>query len=165
MSTCPTAKWGNTTTADNYICSDCATGCSICSDPGDICSQCVTGYFLDDNACVDTCDDGFFGDATDSENPVCTACSTGCKTCSTTADDKCLTCIDGYYFAPDPSPGLSTGKCKQCDASVGCGTCETTATTCLSCAADAHPAYVFIPASNTCETCGVGCSACTKGSS
>jgi proprotein convertase subtilisin/kexin type 5 len=131
MQNCP-----NGTYKQDKTCTTCHDNCSSC-DSDSFCTGCNEGFVLQETStskdCVANCADGYYND-----NNVCTKCTAGCSQCSSTSDNGCSTCADGYLKTstggcqPGCAPGkyLEKGACLTC--SEGCSVCVS-ASTCSSC--------------------------------
>ena len=141
----------------NAACTD--THCAECPTNVGICSVCNPNYVVNNGGCVNkpncktvnadgddctSCLDGYL-----LASGSCSACSTGCKTC-TAADDAtaCTACFDKYFY--------SSGSCTACD-DTNCKICTaTTADTCTACNDE------FFLASGACtgNACATNCKNC-----
>jgi hypothetical protein len=113
------------------LCEDCPSFCAVCTDTTNTftdCSQCTTGYYPG---------------ATIMVTPYCTACPTGCASCTGgNPSTDCSACTIGYYlegtgcqtFCPATKVASETGRaCVACDGNcLGCY--GTTNLNCLACA-------------------------------
>ncbi|ELP88795.1 hypothetical protein EIN_438050, partial [Entamoeba invadens IP1] len=117
--------------------SNCETlNCSIFGK----CSQCIIGYYLDNNKCYScqtingckdceptkkeclTCADNYYNSSN-----TCFTCSSkteGCLNCDKT-NGKCLSCVTGYFF--------ENGVCNKCNKISYCESCEPTIRACTKC--------------------------------
>lgn len=53
-----------------YQCKNCGTFCSVCAD-NNTCTACISGYFLLNGKCYQTCPDGYYGRSVDSSCQTC----------------------------------------------------------------------------------------------
>lgn len=147
----------------------CVPQCSVGKVSNKQNQTCVAcdAYVFNNEACVGTCPDGYYG----AVNKTCAACVAPCKTCS--SDTVCLSCATGNFLnqhnlcvstCPSGQYGrATTGHCESCWAYTYNGTncidtCpagyygNTTSKQCVGC-------------SNGCATCSSNtvCSSCTSG--
>lgn len=139
---CGTGLYGEKAT---YTCEPCIGACKTCS--GNTlrdCLSCKPGYYLNalTGECVIQCDDQYYKDATDPDNPICQLCSFGtvvqnnnCYHCSSLG--VCTKCA-GYFFLVDSKcveecdyntnsltnlyESMSNNKCMTCP--LNCATCD-----------------------------------------
>ncbi|XP_072039098.1 scavenger receptor cysteine-rich domain-containing protein DMBT1-like [Amphiura filiformis] len=79
---------------DGKSCGVCSGNCKTCSESADHCTSCPTGQYLSDsNVCVETCQEGFYGD----DDGTCKACSSECHDCLGT-QLYCISCPTGKYL-------------------------------------------------------------------
>ena len=134
------------------VCVRCPKECKTCSS-NLVCLSCNNNFILEQDRCArcslssletacincavgDTCtacDDGFYV-----LGGKCSTCYKGCKICSDSTSNKCLSCLDGYLF------DSATKTCNPCISP--CKTCKTTTSTCLTCV----DFYASNSASDTC---------------
>ncbi|EAS00213.3 transmembrane protein, putative (macronuclear) [Tetrahymena thermophila SB210] len=122
----------------NSICQQCHTTCGECT--GNLLNQCKTctgmNNLTNQNTCVITCPDGFYGDSN-----ICKSCNlTNCKTCIT-SDSNCTSCNNSLYLndntcvascPPDRYTSNTDMKCYKCFAN--CLTCSGIAyNQCITC--------------------------------
>lgn len=107
-------------------CLPCGTGCATCKNLPDECYSCLDEYYLDGEQCkecvypCETCLNETFcftcGFDVANKNPApscsckhgmsdsydgeigCITCNSPCYTCSSTANDDCLSCIEDHYL-------------------------------------------------------------------
>ncbi|GAA5861716.1 hypothetical protein JCM8547_000713 [Rhodosporidiobolus lusitaniae] len=152
------------------------------------CSACISGSFLVDGACVETCPDGM---TESSDGLSCEACDSSCATCSTSASfcTSCAsssslilngTCISGPscptgYFSSSSnssSSSSSTATCLACHPD--CLTCTSTSQTCTSCPSSrpvlttsstcvptCSSTEYFDTAKSSCTSCSSECATCS----
>lgn len=110
---------------------------------GGVCRACSSFCDKCDNSGAGNCDKGhcFPGFVRFTNTPNCTACFSGCATCTTSNLNECLSCPAGQY--------LSNSQCLACTSP--CATCSGSATTCSSCISG----YELV--SNACFALPVAC--------
>ncbi|KAL4502619.1 hypothetical protein ABPG73_014376 [Tetrahymena malaccensis] len=185
---------------DGNKCSACTSPCKTCDTSATKCSSCMTDYTFDSsknqcnpncdascktcskpkdsNQCL-TCNDGSFLDGN-----KCSACTSPCKTCDTSAT-KCTSCMTDYTFDSSKnqcnpncdasckscSKPKDSNQCLTCNdgafldgtkctlCTSPCKTCDTSATKCSSCITD----YTFDSSKNQCNpNCDASCKTCSK---
>ncbi|KAM0755207.1 growth factor receptor domain-containing protein [Meredithblackwellia eburnea MCA 4105] len=157
------------------------------------CSACLSGTYLYQGNCVETCPSGT---TVGTDGVSCVSCTGSCSTCSLstsyclsctdstkpTLNGTCLTtttCPSGYFLPPStpnssvivsPTSTSSSSTCTPCHPD--CGTCSGSSTTCTSCSST-RP--VFNSQLSTCspscppgdyyDTTSSTCTACSSGCS
>ncbi|TEB31330.1 hypothetical protein FA13DRAFT_1688046 [Coprinellus micaceus] len=186
--------------ADNVkrTCESCPAKCTTCGIPGFTqastidrlaCTQCLPGFVLSNNKCIESCPAGSFVDPRD--NLTCIPCSTSCGTCAGSAD-FCLTCpgnllaSDGTCVSTCPSGTFTstsnitppTSACTKCHPD--CASCDGPSfNQCTACAASRPVLSTITGAANgrclptcsknqffdgttrTCQTCDGNCASCS----
>jgi len=138
-------------------CSSCGNGCSACGDPKS-CTSCydaqnaavVNGVCKcnDKNASIFpgavscSCNPGFYSSLTN----VCTACDTGCSSCS--GQNACKICFDQNNMSLN-----ADGSCTCIDTMKVFNTQEE--------ACVCQNGYYLVEQSNTCSACDVTCATCS----
>ncbi|KAM4678591.1 uncharacterized protein O3C94_010455 [Discoglossus pictus] len=180
---CSSCQTGYYLHAVDGKCYTCDPSCQSCFGPQALdCFSCHTGYFLDeDNQCVATCPQGFFGDLF---SQSCEKCSVTCESC-TGSSDNCLKCkSDEYNLFLHEGSCISTcpdgyfenveGYCEACDNS--CKACDENKMKCLSCdeglylenfrcLPNCSLRYYRDEDAGTCNHCPVHCNTCSNESS
>ena len=132
-------------------CKACSSNCASCSGPGDICTVCAFGFYLQAGVCVKSCAAGSYELQT-GNGKVCASCHSTCATCSGPGQLDCKDCtMKGHQAAAlstvgacqlDPARGCKANEyldttqaepqCAQCDGT--CASCfGKLATQCLTC--------------------------------
>ncbi|XP_010777410.1 proprotein convertase subtilisin/kexin type 5b isoform X2 [Notothenia coriiceps] len=126
VSRCPAGTFSNKASSQ---CEDCVTGCFSCQDDKH-CQHCRRGLFLQDEACVSSCQRGFPQDA------VCWPCATECASCRGNSS-HCLSCeehflllehscrshcLEGYY-ATETECYRCPAQCTECNQDGLCNKC------------------------------------------
>ncbi|EAR92882.2 transmembrane protein, putative (macronuclear) [Tetrahymena thermophila SB210] len=159
----------NPSDPNNSTCQQCDSRCSSCYGPNvNQCYSCTAGNYLLNNSCLTSSQclalGGYY---TDDLKQLCSSCYPLCKSCLTSNQQQCLSCISGYF--------LSNNSCIPCDPS--CLTCGTSSTSCLSCfsgyflnqatnkcikSSDSCPSGFYQDnISNSCKSCQTPCSTCS----
>jgi proprotein convertase subtilisin/kexin type 5 len=86
---CPKGKY-----LANGKCPTCDASCSACSD-GSTCTECTGTLYLKDAKCISDCGTDFFANTKSNE---CTPCAANCATCTSAAQNACLTCDAGLVL-------------------------------------------------------------------
>ena len=153
----------------DFVCSDCIVGCEKCQG-FEKCVKCFSGYFLDEEMCVEDCPDGKYGNDGD-----CLDCSKNCLTCEGDLD-YCTSCKQGLVIygttCTSRCPGLLINQvCYDC---IDCATCAGSIYNCTSCKSGS---YLYqskctatcpsgtLPQSTSCSQCSSVCRTCQKSTS
>ena len=80
------------------VAAGCVIGCKTCN--GDSCTECGTGYYLDNNNCL--------------------SCGQMCATCN---KDGCSACMPNYYMTPAKQCGPCNVGCTTCNNNFDCTSC------------------------------------------
>lgn len=80
--------------ANGLVCSQCSSSCATCSN-ATTCDTCATGFFQNQQ-CLTTCPDGYFGNAISKQ---CTPCNAACTTCTGSKITQCGGCQDGFLLS------------------------------------------------------------------
>ncbi|KAI8465733.1 MAG: hypothetical protein J3K34DRAFT_486702 [Monoraphidium minutum] len=150
------------------VCTPCGASCTACDAGG--CTQCAANTVRFNGTCLAACPAGFF-----SVDGVCSPCGANCTTCDAGGCSECAANtvrFNGACLGSCPAGFYSVdGVCSPCGAN--CTTCD--ANSCSQCAAGsvlssgaclgACPAGDFDNGAGACESCGVGCAACTSATS
>ena len=152
--TCPIGYYFN-----SMKCNECAIGCASCNT-STYCTLCFSPFFLSNNTCLDSCQQGFWRDVSNSE---CKLCDVGCVNCSGPSLIECTACLFNQI--------LINGECQMCDGN--CSTCKGLGDyDCLSCAEDFYleenncvPVcnigfFPYLSPSKTCQKCSDSCKTC-----
>ncbi|KAK7059770.1 extracellular matrix protein FRAS1 [Favolaschia claudopus] len=178
---------GSALIADNnkLECDSCGAKCTSCKIPNFSsistvkqlqCTGCVSGFFLSNGKCVESCPSGTF--VSPQDNLTCTACDSSCSTCAGSST-FCLTCASnqlassGKCVSTCPSNTFSSsGSCLPCHAD--CTTCSGASfNQCSSCSSSrpvltngrclptCSKTQFFDPTSSSCLPCDASCSSCS----
>lgn len=89
MKVCSDGYYGNIFTK---LCTECDKACTKCYGPtNDLCTECGTGYNLNETSCVTTCPEGTF-----KNQNICTKCADFAATC--TGELNATSCINKFYL-------------------------------------------------------------------
>ena len=144
-------------TLDNK-CYPCTSPCKTCESPNQPtkCLSCITGKFLQNNLCVDSCDAGSFGDPQtntcgsscslvnyypETSSKLCKPCDSSCKSCSGSGSKACTACEAPKYLLQGECvtscekglfPDSVSRTCSLCH--ISCAQCSgPLSTNCISC--------------------------------
>ncbi|KAL4490865.1 hypothetical protein ABPG72_008601 [Tetrahymena utriculariae] len=157
-------------------CMSCSNSCFNCINQSTFCTDCVSGFYLYNNSCVNPCPNnlviqgnmcqssciqGFYLDFSSNKCLQCPSsciscfnqyqCYNGCQPNHYFLDGQCLqTCPSGYF----PVSGIFP-QCQKC--LQYCSACSN-GTTCSSCISG----YFLDSATQTCLSCPYNCSQCTS---
>lgn len=159
--TCPIGQ----TDIGNNICSVCALHCSECTSI-DVCTICLSTYFLYKGTCIATCPLGTF------ENQfLCTDCNPQCATC--TSSDVCTSCISLILYqnsCVSTCPVILIDKiCYDCISP--CYTCAYFPNSCTSCIENysiySNSCFSLCPDgtfqyADSCILCPISCKTCNS---
>ena len=154
----------------DFLCAQCDSKCTSCSISDTNCQSCADGFILEGNSCQPckpgsyttkctfcptngkclSCEDGNYVN----EFGYCTTCALNCKTCSSSASNQCLSCLDEYI--------LEEGECIKCEKNSVKTKCERCAKgdQCEKCALT-----YFVNNKIKCESCSTNCKQCTTAAS
>lgn len=141
---CPDGTFQNLT---HPLCHSCTSIlCKKCNDPGDVCTECSSGFIGPDCSCpspkfisagqcisVETCPDGQF-----LKDGSCLECSENCATCEEN-EGICLSCKDSYTLdsiinsckKDECSTGHALDENDECQKCVGCQECQNLTLKCI----------------------------------
>ncbi|XP_031505761.1 uncharacterized protein LOC116268094 [Nymphaea colorata] len=191
--TCPGGSYA-TSTSGVHLCTACPTGCTTCSlVSGTVqCTVCAAvsslNFYLSGTSCVQNCPSGKYAGTNGNGDPACLSCDSPCATCTGAGASACLSCSTGRLIYNTNTCGScasgtfanSGTTCAPCDAN--CGTCQTSATNCLTCGLISsqqsylysdNKCYTTCPAgsykddssgSYLCTACPAGCAQCSLAS-
>ncbi|OMJ74195.1 hypothetical protein SteCoe_26950 [Stentor coeruleus] len=191
-----TSVWTvSSVTSDNYLIDTsttvkstftCDTLCLTCSGLPSTCISCDTSGaypYLYSASCHASCLDGYYDDSTTNDK-LCEACNSLCKTCSGSAI-YCTSCVVGSsypylysntcntnclagYWGDGTNCYVCTNPCKTCTSSTACATCAVSTITSLqtyllstTCYDDCPSAYTEDTSANTCIACTGLCATCS----
>ena len=154
-------------------CTQCDSNCKTCYGSVTTCISCVSGLYLYDGTCVDSCPEFY----TVQSGSVCQVCSSKCSTCSGTYD-KCTscpsekvlqgtscsdTCVSGYTLTSTfpTTCQICTGDCLTCSGETyKCSSCKNgkylSGTSCVS----SCPEKTSVLTGSTCLSCTSPCMNC-----
>ncbi|KIY48194.1 growth factor receptor domain-containing protein, partial [Fistulina hepatica ATCC 64428] len=178
---------GTTMIADNnkHECDSCGWKCEACEISNfttasvvdqAVCTSCLPGYYIYDDACVSECPSGTFVSSKD--NQTCADCDSSCSTCAGSAS-FCLTCSSSKYahngtcVSSCPTGTFKSGSsCLNCHPD--CDTCSGSSfnqcSTCKSdrpvlnngrCLPTCSQSQYYDEAAGSCESCDSSCSSCS----
>lgn len=118
---CPTGLYPDPLT---LTCIGCVSPCVTCSGTTTNCTSCISNQYLYGNTCVSSCPEAYYV-----VNNVCTACPTGCLTC--TSGTRCQSCLPSYYLyqstcvanCPASAAVIVSGACTAC-STANCQSCN-----------------------------------------
>ena len=129
---CPNSMYFN-----GIMCINCPVNCQICQ--ADTCSQCITGYFLQQNVCIScskSCQDC---------NGIYSNNCTSCKSNKILINNQC-NCSQGYYMDSNENCLNCIANCLNCSNIANCNQCIS--------------GYYYNKLSNICELCDLTCAEC-----
>ncbi|KAL4502402.1 hypothetical protein ABPG72_011989 [Tetrahymena utriculariae] len=172
----------------NYQCVNCDTSCLTCQDINNlnICTSCLAGKILYNQACIDSCPDQTY-----LSNSNCLPCNSNCKTC-VVSDTQCTSCYSPFTVVGTSCQCLignynpNTKTCIQCSQNqlydnvhylciscdLSCLTCQdiNNLNICTSCLTgkilynqtclDSCPDQTYL-SNNNCLPCNSNCKTCT----
>ena len=123
-----------------FECLNCTSNCAQCSISPSFCLSCLTGFNLENNACVNSCSAGKHV-----INGSCLICAFECRVCQTVNPYNCSVCSANYFYYNE-SCSLSCPNGTYANiSSLNCVACAPVCLTCVNstnCTA-CQPIYFF----------------------
>ncbi|XP_051950681.1 proprotein convertase subtilisin/kexin type 5-like [Xyrauchen texanus] len=122
-------------------CDRCDDHCETCD--ASECYLCENGFFLSDGTCVETCNEGFYGDM----RQECEPCHPMCRSCGGPNYDDCDSCEEEMHLDKGQCVNKSSITCPDGNFVNGQNECEMCHSSCWSCSGHKE---------NQCNSCEKG---------